>query len=59
MHQFMYSVFSLYDNERHLVHAAVAGGAADALVDVNTVIEVDEIRQVMDARVHSSDSPLR
>src|ERR1035438_4198748 len=36
--------------ERHLVHAAVAGGASDALVDMNTVIEVYKIRRVVDAR---------
>src|ERR1035438_2925319 len=36
--------------ERHLVHAAVTGGASDALVDMNTVIEVYKIRQVVDAR---------
>src|SRR5579863_8185216 len=34
--------------ERHLIDAAVAGGASDALVDVNTVIEVYKVRQVVD-----------
>ena len=34
----------------HLVHAAVAGGATDALVEVDAVIEVYKIRQVVYAR---------
>ena len=34
--------------ERHLVDAPVAGGAADALVHVDAVVEVDEVGQVVD-----------
>src|SRR5205814_2048308 len=33
----------------HLIDAPVTGGAADTLVDVNAVVEVDELRQVVDA----------
>ena len=33
--------------ERHLVHRAVAGGAADTFVDVDAVVEKDKIRQVI------------
>jgi hypothetical protein len=33
--------------ERHFVHTAVATGAADALVNVNTMIEIDKVRQVV------------
>ena len=40
----------LLPGERHLVHSAMATLAADALVDVNAVIEIDEIRQIVDAR---------
>ena len=36
-------------DERHLVDAAVAGHAADALVHVDGVVEVDEVREVVDA----------
>jgi hypothetical protein len=36
-------------HEGHLVNAAMAGGAADAFVNVNGVIEVNELRQVVDA----------
>ena len=35
--------------ERHLVDPAVARRAADALVHVNAVIEIDEAGQVIDA----------
>src|SRR5205814_1453025 len=35
--------------QRHLIDAAMAGGAADAFLHVNTVIEVDEVRKVVDA----------
>ena len=35
-------------DERHLVDAAVAGLAADALGDVDRVVEVDVVRQVVD-----------
>lgn len=34
--------------KRHLVHTPVAGFAADTFVHVNAVIEVDEIRKVVD-----------
>ena len=36
-------------HERHLVDLAVAGDAADALVHVDAVVEVHEIRQIVDA----------
>src|SRR4051812_9572125 len=36
--------------DRHLVHGAVAGGAADAFPHVNAVIEKNEIGQLIDAR---------
>ena len=35
-------------NLGHLVDAAVAGDAADALGDVDRVVEVDEVRQLVD-----------
>src|SRR6266852_7794348 len=34
-------------NERHLVDGAVAGVAADAFVDMNTVVEKNEVRQLV------------
>src|SRR6266404_8166075 len=34
---------------RHLIDAAVAGRAADALLDMNRVIEISEVRQVVHA----------
>jgi len=34
-------------HQRHLVHAAVARRAADALVDMNAVIEINVVRQAM------------
>ena len=37
------------DHQRHAIDAAVAGFAADALAYVNAVIEVHEVRQVVDA----------
>ena len=40
----------LLPGERHLVHGAVAGFAADALIDVDAVIEIGEIGQIMHAR---------
>jgi hypothetical protein len=36
-------------HERHLVHLPVAGRAANTFVDVNAVIEIDVIRQPVDA----------
>jgi len=36
--------------QRHLVHTAVAGCAANSVMDVNTVIEIDKLRQVVYAR---------
>ena len=36
--------------ERHFVDAAVAGLAANSFMDVNTVVEIDEIREIVDAR---------
>ncbi len=36
--------------ERHLIDAPMAGGAADSLVHVNAVIEIDKLRQIVDAR---------
>src|SRR5262249_49797823 len=35
--------------QRHLVDRAVAGGAAEALVDVHAVVEVGEVGQAVDA----------
>src|ERR1700722_9513404 len=35
-------------HQRHQVYPSVAGGAPDSFVHVNFVIEVDEVRQVMD-----------
>jgi len=40
----------LLPHERHAINLAVAGRAADALVHVNAVVEVDEVRQIVDAR---------
>jgi hypothetical protein len=40
----------LAPHERHLIHAAVASGAAHALVNMNAVIEIDEARQVVHPR---------
>ena len=37
-------------HQRHLVDRPVAGGAADALVHVNAVIEIHEVGQIVDAR---------
>src|SRR5712675_2952389 len=36
-------------HQRHPIDLTVAGGAADAFVDVNTVVEIDEVRQIMHA----------
>ena len=44
--------------KRHLVDAAVAGGAADALIHVDAVIEVDEFGKIMDA-VPGNGLPVR
>src|SRR5262249_18376875 len=41
---------ALLPGERHAIDAAVASRAADALVHVNAVIEVDELGEVMDPR---------
>src|SRR5213593_3237625 len=40
----------LLHHQRHPIDLAVAGRAADALVDMDAVIEVHEIRKVVDAR---------
>ena len=37
-------------SERHLIDAAVTGGAANAFVDVDAMIEVNESRQIVHAR---------
>src|SRR5258707_7734253 len=37
-------------HERHLVHGPVAVVAANALGDVNAVVEIDEVGQLVDAR---------
>lgn len=34
-------------HQRHVVHLPVAGGAADAFVDVYAVVEIGEVRQVV------------
>ena len=39
----------LLQHQRHAIDAAVAGLAADALLHVNAVVEVDEVRQVVHA----------
>src|SRR5262249_58258973 len=36
--------------QRHLIYAPVAGRTADAFVDVDAVVEVDEVGQVVDPR---------
>ena len=36
-------------HQGHLIHSPVAGGAADAFLDVNAVVEIDEIWQVVDS----------
>ena len=36
-------------NERHLIHPAMALTAGDALVHMGTMIEIDKVRQIMDA----------
>lgn len=36
--------------ERHLIDAAMAGGATDSLAHVNAVIEINEARQIVDPR---------
>jgi len=38
----------LLTHQRHQVHLAVTRRAPDALVHVNAVVEVDEIRQIVD-----------
>lgn len=35
--------------QRHLIHLAMTGHATDPLVDVNAVVEVNEVRQAIDA----------
>jgi len=42
----------------HLLNLAVTTGTADAFLDVNAVVEVDEIGQVVDA-VPGTDLPVR
>src|SRR5262249_44916179 len=39
----------LLPDQRHVVHAPVAGDAADALLHMDAVIEVTEVTQVVDA----------
>ena len=38
-----------FPGEGHLVHAAMAGGATDAFLDMNAVIEENKIGQLIDA----------
>src|SRR5206468_3744627 len=40
----------LLHHERHAIDLPMARRAADPLVHVNAVVEVDEVRQIMDAR---------
>ena len=40
----------LLPHQGHLVDAAMAGLAADALADVDAVVEIDEVWQVVDTR---------
>ena len=49
MHQFMFNVFTLYISGISFT-LPVAGRAANAFVDVNAVVEIDEIRQIVHAR---------
>ena len=37
------------ESQRHLVHLPVTGGAANSLIDMDAVVEVDEIREIMHA----------
>lgn len=37
-------------DERHLIHAPVARRAAHALRNMDRVIEIDEVRQIVNAR---------
>src|SRR5579862_2049654 len=37
-------------DQRHLIDGAVAGVAADSLINVNAVIEIDEVRELVNAR---------
>jgi hypothetical protein len=37
-------------HQRHLVHPAVAGNAANSFIHMNAMIEIDEIRKVVDSR---------
>jgi hypothetical protein len=37
-----------FPGERHLTDLAMAGGAANPFLDMNTVVEEDEIRQLID-----------
>ncbi|SVD62973.1 uncharacterized protein METZ01_LOCUS415827, partial [marine metagenome] len=39
----------LLPHQRHLVDLTVAGDTADSLVDVDVVLEVDEVRQIVDS----------
>jgi len=40
----------LAPHERHLVNSAVTGGAADAFMDMNAVVEINEVGQVVHPR---------
>ena len=42
----MFRVFTL-NMQRHLIHLPVAGRAANAFIDVNAVIEIDEVREIV------------
>ena len=37
------------ENQRHLIDGAVTGGTSNTLINVNTVIEVDVIRKIVNA----------
>ena len=36
-------------HQRHLIHGTVASIAANSFINVNTVVEVDEVRKLVDA----------
>ena len=46
----LHSQIGVLQRQRHFVHPSMTGLAADTFRHVNTVVEVDEVRQVVDAR---------
>src|SRR5207245_3660762 len=39
----------VFARDRHLVHASVAAHAADSLLEMDAVIEIDEVREIVNA----------